>query len=703
MIKGTQPNLLRQAIQGTAFATLFYGSETWYGPKTSVWIINQLQGAINRAARAVLPVYKTTPVPVLLRETGWGPATAWLERSHDRLATRIAAADTNHPLRKRWKSPYFQWIRRRQFLELSLDTQEAPWYELNSTKAKEEIGIVGRTEGLGMFKEYINSSEIGILALIVFSDGSMDKDRNVGAGYCIYRGSNTEIASGKIPLERTVEIYDAEIIGATEGLRAPSVTASPIKIKHISASSFYFLANKADHTAGIIFPKNYDTPTKATYLHDLLEAFDHRRADELPQYSVDDHKIILEPNKDPPFSRKYRTLGTKELEAVKLYIEDLTSKGHIRPSSSPAAAPVLIVRKPGGGGLRVCIDYRGLNDITIKNRYPIPNIEETLQRLQGCKYFTKLDIIAAFNRIRIAAGDEWKTSFTTRYGQFEYLFMPFRICNAPGTFQHYINKSLNEYLDLWATAYLDDVLIFSKTLTEHKEHVRKVVSRLLDNKLFIDIHKCEFHTSKVKYLGLIVGASGIEMDPEKVTAVVNWKTPTTVKDVQAFLGFANFYRRFIHNFSVITKPLTDITRFSTIISTKSKKKQSYAPFHWSKECQSSFDMLKIAFTTAPILAHFDPNCETILETDASDFVTAGVLSQNIDGILRPISYYSKKMTPTECNYGIYDKELLAIVKAFEIWRSELISVEPDNPIKIYSDHKSLEWFMSTKILNRRQA
>ena len=545
--------------------------------------------------------------------------------------------------------------------------------------------------------------------------------------------------------KRTLTIHSSSLYNETisppiqpvvnYALDAPKLKNAIIKIKTINATKFYNLARRQDHLTGVILPCSDDLQPKLytvstnkishedfkkfvsgkqklsttelkkrlpDYLHDLIDAFDYRQADKLPEHSPSDHQIILHHGENPPFVRKYRPMSRQELEAIRLYIEDLTAKGHIRPSSSSAAAPILLVHKPGGG-LRVCIDYRGLNAITIKNRYPIPNIVETLNRLQGCKYFTKLDIIAAFNRIRIAAGDEWKTSFSTRYGQFEYLVMPFGLCNAPGTFQTYINQSLKDYLDLWATAYLDDVLIFSKTLDEHKIHVRKVVSKLLDHKLFIDINKCEFNMTEVKYLGLLVGSNGIRMDPTKIESILNWKTPTRVKDVQAFLGFANFYRRFIRDFSRLTKPLTDLTKNTRAASSPRFSKQYHKSFNWSSACQNSFDSLKKAFTSAPTLEHFDPARTTLVETDASDFVTAGVLSQMVNNVLKPVAFFSKKMSPTECNYEIYDKELLAIIKAFEYWRPELVSVDPDNPIRIYSDHKNLEWFMTTKNLNRRQA
>lgn len=236
---------------------------------------------------------------------------------------------------------------------------------------------------------------------------------------------------------------------------------------------------------------------------------------------------------------------------------------------------------------------------------------------------------------------------------------------------------------------MDDILIYSETLDEHRQHVRTVLKRLREHGLQVDISKCEFETTKVTYLGLIVSTKGICMDPKKVACVQEWPTPHSVRDVQGFIGFANFYRRFIPEFSRLAAPLTHLT-----------KKE--VPFIWDASCENSFQSIKRAFKDGTMLAHFDPRKQTILETDASDYVTAAILSQYDDkNILRPVAFMSKKMLPTECNYEIFDKELLAIVNAFETWTAELGSVEA--PTLVFSDHKNLEYFTSTKKLNRRQA
>ena len=362
--------------------------------------------------------------------------------------------------------------------------------------------------------------------------------------------------------------------------------------------------------------------------------------------------------------KNYKPLSDQETAAMKKYIDEHLGKGFIRPSSLATASLILLVRKPGGG-LRFCIDYRALNAVTVKNRYPISLISETLRKLAGSVRYTKLDVIHAFNQIRMKEGHKWLTAFNSRYGQFEYLVMPFGLCNAPGTFQGYINESLREYLDVFCTAYLDDVLIYSAREKDHADHVLQVLKRLHQRGLQVDIDKCEFNTRRVKYLGMIVTTDGIEMDTKKVDAIQKWEAPSTVKDVQALFGFANFYRRFIPNFSKKVKPLNKLTKGTQYTTKSGNKKIKYGAFEWTTECQKAFEDLKRAFTTAPVLAHYDSKLETWVETDASNFVVAGVLFQKHGKELRPVAYFSKKMTPAKCNYMIYDKELLAIVKSFE--------------------------------------
>jgi transposase InsO family protein len=425
--------------------------------------------------------------------------------------------------------------------------------------------------------------------------------------------------------------------------------------------------------------------------HDFLDVFSKQEADKLPPHrDGHDHRIELEEGKEKSghgYAPLYR-MSDGELLLVKQYLEEHLDKGFIKPSSASYSSPVLFVRKPGGG-LRFCVDYRKLNAITKKNRYPLPLISEIIARLTKAQLITKIDIRHAFNRIRMATErDEELTTFTTKYGNYQYRVLPFGLTGGPATFQQFVNDNFLDFLDEFLVAYLDDLVIYSDNLQDHQKHVKKVLQRLREIGLQADIDKCEFHVFETKFLGLIVGRDGVRMDPAKIQAIVEWATPRHLKEVQAFLGFINFYRRFIEGFSKLAKPLVNLT----------KKEQI---FDWSPACEKAFNDMKKKVTEAPVLAFFRPDLETFVECDSSDYVSAGVHSQRgEDGIIRPVAYFSKTLSPAECNYEIYDKELLAIIRCFEEWRAELQSVI--SPVKVLTDHKSLEYFMTTKKLNRRQ-
>ncbi|KAI1007772.1 hypothetical protein K3495_g454 [Podosphaera aphanis] len=358
-------------------------------------------------------------------------------------------------------------------------------------------------------------------------------------------------------------------------------------------------------------------------------------------------------------------MSLEELGTVKSWITDNLDKGFIEPFQSPFAAPILFVRK-ANGSLRLCIDFRTLNSLTRKDRYPLPLIDETLARLSGAKIFTKLDIRQAFHRIRMDPSSEEYTTFRTRYVTYKCKVLSFGLTNGPATYQRYMNDVLFEYLDFFCTAYLNDILIYSSSELEHQSHVRKVLQRFRNAGLQADIKKCEFGVSVVQ----------------------NWQCPTTVKGIQSFLGFCNFYRRFISSYGLIANPLINPTK-------------SNIAFRLDTECQRSFDTLKDLLTTAPILQHYDPHRECLLETDASDGIVAGVLSQKHDTAWLPVAFFSKTMAPAELNYAVHDKEMLAIIHSFGKWRAELTSNE--NQVRVITDHKALEYFMTTKPLNSRQA
>jgi transposase InsO family protein len=424
--------------------------------------------------------------------------------------------------------------------------------------------------------------------------------------------------------------------------------------------------------------------------HEWLDVCEKEASDMLPEHRSYDHYIDLEGN--DPKRLGYTSLrnhSAQELEAIKTFITENLSKDFIRASTAPFAAPVLIVKKPHGG-LRMCVDYRRLNEITRKDRYPLPLIEETLARFQGAKIFTKIDIRQAFDhRIRMHPDSEELTTFRTRYGTYCYRVLPFGLTNGPATFQRYINDVLMEYLDQFCSAYMDDILIYSQNLKEHKQHVKMILQKLREAGLQIDLKKCDFHVTETKFLGLIVTTEGIRMDPEKVRAIIEWEQPKSTHDVHSFLGFCNFYRRFIEGYADIAKPLNELLRKGVV-------------FHWSDQCRRAFQALKEQVSADPLLRHFDRDKPAILETDSSDKAYGGVLSQyDENNILCPVAFLSKNLAPAECNYEIYDKELLAIVRCLEQWRAELEGTEI--PIQVFTDHKALEYFAEKRKLTRRHA
>jgi Reverse transcriptase (RNA-dependent DNA polymerase)/RNase H-like domain found in reverse transcriptase len=386
--------------------------------------------------------------------------------------------------------------------------------------------------------------------------------------------------------------------------------------------------------------------------HEFLYMFLAQNHRSLPPCRPHDHESTLKEHTTPPYRPLYG-LSRNELETVREWIDDNLSKEFIRASSSPAASPILFVKKPDGS-LRLWIDYRGQNEITVKDRYPLPLIQETLMRLQKSKYCTTLDLPSAYNLVRIKEGDEWKAAFRTRYGLFEPLVMQLGLNNAPATFRHLINDIIRPFLDEFCTSYLDDIFIYSESLSEHREHVRKVLHALQQAGLGLNSKKCHFHSQRVKYIGFIVTPDGLEMDPAKVEAVRNWPSPRNIKDLQKLQGFAYFYRRFIADYSLSCRPLTELTRKTT-------------PWDWhtNPRRQENFQRLCSLFTSAPILRHFDLDLPIVLETDSSDYVSAGVLSQPDDtGALHPVAFLSKTLSPAECNYEICDKELLVVVRYF---------------------------------------
>ena len=391
------------------------------------------------------------------------------------------------------------------------------------------------------------------------------------------------------------------------------------------------------------------------------------------------HTIPLLPDTKPSYRPLYR-LSPKELTEAKTQINDLLSKKWIEPSRSPFGAPILFVQKKDGS-LRMCVDYRALNKNTIKNRYALPRIDDLIDKLQGAQYFTSLDLAQGYHQIRITPEDVPKTAFRTPLGLFQYRVLPFGLTNAPATFQYVMNQIFAPYLDQFVLVYLDDILIFSKTEEEHLQHVQRVFHILREQKLYAKLKKCQFMTDSLLYLGHIITKNGVKPDNTKISALVNWPQPKDVTQIRSFLGFANYFRKFVQGYGNLIAPLTNLTRKNT-------------DFVWDKHCEEAFQGVIHHLTHAPTLCLPDPNKPYEVICDASGIGLGAVLLQNG----RPIAFDSHIMNKAEQNYAATEQELLAVVRALQVWRCYL---EGCVGLTIVTDHKP-NIYIDTSKLTRRQ-
>jgi transposase InsO family protein len=429
---------------------------------------------------------------------------------------------------------------------------------------------------------------------------------------------------------------------------------------------------------------NASDPRVQPLLKEFQDVFPDELPAELPPKRIFDHRITLEPGNTPPWRPIYR-MSPLELDVMRKELDQLLKNGSIEPSVSPFGAPVLFVKKKDGS-LRMCIDYRALNKITIKNRFPIPLIDDLVDQLHGAKIFTKIDLRSGYNQVRIHPDDIEKTAFRTRYGHYQFKVMPFGLTNAPATFQGLVQDILRPYLDKFVIVYIDDILIYSKGEEEHTRHVRQVLKLLRQNKMYGKIPKCEFFKEAVEYLGHIISSKGIATDPKKVETVQAWPQPTNIKELQSFLGLCNYYRRFIADYSKVAAPLTDLTHKDT-------------PYEWSPKAKEAFEELKERMTQTPILVIPDPELPFTVTTDASDFAVGAVLSQDQGQGPQPVAFTSRKMNPAERNYAAHEKETLAIMHALAKWRVYL----EGRRFRVYTDHATLQHFPDQPKLSRRQA
>ena len=418
----------------------------------------------------------------------------------------------------------------------------------------------------------------------------------------------------------------------------------------------------------------------------LLDCSDCFPADlpkRLPPSRDVDHRIELVPGSIPPCLATHRMSPT-ELDELRRQIDDLESKHILRPSKSPFGAPVLLTKKKDGGW-RFCVDYRGLNAITVKNKYPLPRVDELFDRLHGARYFSKLDLRSGYWQIRVREEDVHKTAFRSRYGSYEWLVLPMGLTNAPATFMHLMNQIFREYLDQFVIVFLDDVLIYSRTLAEHRRHVRLALDVLRKHQLFAKDSKCEFFRDHIDFLGHRVDREGVHMMEDKVRAIREWPTPTSIEEVRSFLGMVGYYRKFIANFSSIAAAMTQLLKKGT-------------HFEWTAKLETSFRKLIHATTTAPTLILPDPQRPYVITADACGFGIGACLMQDHGKGLQPIAFLSKKLTEAELKYQNHERELLALYRTLKEWRHYLYGSQ----FTLKTDHRNLVWLMTQKHLSARQ-
>jgi transposase InsO family protein len=450
------------------------------------------------------------------------------------------------------------------------------------------------------------------------------------------------------------------------------------------------------------FPKAFSTDLRARSAADIEGAVKCRIQ-------------LKDPNCRPVKSRERRR-SPKDIATLKAIVEDMLAKGLVRHSKSEWAAQAVMVKKVKDGveleEKRPCWDYRRPNDLIKGDAFPLPLPENMFDALQGSRMFSKLDLLKGFWQIPMEEDSKAILAMSSPVGLVEPNFLPFGFKNAPGLFQREMQRVLGDRLGKGVMVFIDDILLHTRTVEEHEELVRWVLKKLCETTYYANPDKCEFFKKEISFLGHVINEKGISVQHHKVKAVASWPVPKTMKEVKGFLGLTNYYRKFVPQYSKVAIPLTEMTRkpmkpintkIHQGVSSEGKASKNQTPkFHWGVEQQKAFEDLKARLISAPILAHPEPSQQYILNTDASGFAIAGVLSQQqTDGTVRPVAYYSYKMGPAERNYTVPEQELLAIVKATQHWRCYLEG--NPHPVKIFTDHRGLQWLNTKAELNGRQA
>ncbi|KAL4020675.1 hypothetical protein IC575_019456 [Cucumis melo] len=538
-----------------------------------------------------------------------------------------------------------------------MDVQEAKRLGL---KFKEETGIV---KVVNAKEQAIHGVAKGVLVKIGdwqkrldFSVLPMD-DFNIVLGLGFFDKVVTLLDSNK----GTLSIIDGLMTTIPIRRGKPVKMLSALQFKRGVTKNQCYVATMKTIEAEEAKP---DEPPVPDNIQKVLDEYKDIMPSELPKKLPPrrevDHEIELEPGAKPPAMAPYR-MAPLELEELRRQLKELLDVGYIQPSKAPYGAPVLFQKKKDGS-LRLCIDYRALNKITIKN--------------------SKIDLRSGYYQVRIKQGDEAKTACVTRYGAYEFLVMPFGLTNAPATFCTLMNKLFQPFLDRFVVVYLDDIVVYSQTLEEHVQHLRQVFQVLRNNELYIKLEKCSFAKQEVKFLGHWIKEGKLMMDNAKVRAILEWKAPTKIPELRSFLGFVNYYWRFIKGYSGIAAPLTNLL----------KKNQTW---DWTEECQQAFDRLKHAVSEEPVMVLADHTKPFEVHTDASDFAIGGVLMQ--DG--HPIAFESRKLNDIERRYTVQEKEMTAIVHGLRTWRHYLLG----SKFTVMTDNVATSYFQTQKKLTPKQA
>jgi len=403
--------------------------------------------------------------------------------------------------------------------------------------------------------------------------------------------------------------------------------------------------------------------------------------------------IQLTPGAKPP-ARVPPRINQKHAMFESKWLKDMQEKRLISKSQSQFAAPHFYVEKPETpttGEYRAVTDFRALNAVTLKNKYPLPRADQLFDKLSKAKYFTKIDLRTGFYQILINEADRHKTAFTTSQGLFEYNVLPMGLCNSPGIFMQLMNDTFAEFLNKFVLVFLDDIIVYSDTMVEHEQHVRQALTRLRQQRLYAKASKSALCKREVEFLGHMVGEHGLRVMQDKIEAVRDWPIPTNLRELRAFLGLAGYYRRFVRNFSAIALPLTELTRNAT---------RQKLDLSWGTKQQLAFVELKRALQSTPVLVLPDLNKEFVVHCDASGYAVGAVLQQDHGNGLQPIAFMSKKMVGAETRYPVHEQELLAIMSALTTWRHYLEGAS--HPIRVRTDHKSLTHFQTQPMLSGRQ-